>query len=181
MTPSDRTEYSELRATIRDRGTARVWIFVVGLVAWASLTTATAALAAPPLGTAVPLLVLAATFEAVFALHIGVERIGRYLQVAYESDGPASVGWWEHAAMGFGSPAGAAAVDPLFAVLFGLAGVANVVPALLAGPTREELVFVGGVHALFLLRIIVARAAAKRQRGIDLARFRELKDRKVDS
>ena len=37
-----------------------------------------------PLATLVPLLVLAAAFECVFALHVGIERVGRYLQVFYE-------------------------------------------------------------------------------------------------
>jgi len=174
MAANDGTEYSELRATIRERGTARVWIFVVGTIAWAGLTTVTATLATPPLGTIVPLLVLAATFEAVFALHVGVERIGRYLQTVYEADGPGQIGGWEHAAMAFGRPAGAAAFDPLFTVVFGLAAVTNTVPALVAGPTREELIFVGGAHALFLVRVVFARATAKRQRAIDLARFAEI-------
>ena len=31
MTAGDRSEYSELRATIRERGTARLWLFVVGV------------------------------------------------------------------------------------------------------------------------------------------------------
>ncbi len=171
MTATDQTEYSELRATIRERGTARVWIFVVGTAAWAALAVATAALQAPPLGTLVPLLVLVATFEAVFALHVGVERIGRYLQVAHEADGRG----WEHAAMNFGRPAGAATTDALFAIPMLLATAANLVPALLASPTREELIFVGGAHALFVVRVIVARAAAKRQRRIDLDRFRGMK------
>ena len=33
MTPRELEEYRALRETIRERGTARVWIFVVGLVA----------------------------------------------------------------------------------------------------------------------------------------------------
>ena len=170
MTATDQTEYRELRATIRERGTARVWLFVMGLVGWGALTIATAALAAPPVGSLVPLVVLAAVFEGVFALHVGVERIGRYLQVAHEPDAHG----WEHAAMAFGRPRGAAAIDALFSVPFALAAALNLVPALLPGPTREELVFVGGAHALFLLRLVAARGAAKRQRTIDLARFREL-------
>ena len=170
MTATDQTEYTELRATIRERGTARVWMFLAAVVAWAGLTVAITALAAPPLGALVPLVVLAAGFEAVFALHIGVERIGRYVQIAHEADGRG----WEHAAMSFGRPRGGAVVDALFVVPFALAGMLNVLPALIAGPTREEMIFVGGAHALFLLRIVVARAVAKRQRQIDLARFREL-------
>jgi hypothetical protein len=171
MTATDQTEYRELRATIRERGTARVWMFVVGIIGWAGVAVATAALVASPLGTLVPLLVLVATFEAIFALHVGVERIGRYLQVTYESERPA----WEHAAMAFGTPSGAARIDALFTVPFAIAAALNLVPALLVEPTREEVIFIAGAHALFLLRIVVARAAAKRQRAVDVARFRELK------
>ena len=172
MTAPDQTEYRELRATIRERGTARTWYFLIAIIAWAALTITIAALAAPPLSALVTLVVLVAGFEAVFAVHVGVERIGRYVQVAYED---VSAGW-EHAAMGFGRPRGAATTDALFAVPFALAGILNLVPALLAGPTREELTFVGGAHALFMLRIAAARAAAKRQRAVDLARFRELEN-----
>jgi len=171
MTVIDQTEYSELRATIRERGTARVWIFVIGAIAWASVTVATAALAAPPLGTLVPLLVLVAAFEAVFALHVGVERIGRYLQVMHEQDAHG----WEHAAMRFGRPKGAAAADALFTVPFAIAAGLNLIPAIVIGPTREELIFVGGAHVLFIVRLVAARSAAKRQRAIDLERFRQLK------
>src|SRR5439155_3058751 len=75
MTGRDAEEYRALRATIRERGTTRVWLFVVGLAVWAALVVATAALAALPIATLLPLLLLAAVFEAVFALHVGVERI----------------------------------------------------------------------------------------------------------
>ena len=44
---------------------------------------AVASLAAIPVATLLPLVLLAACFEAIFALHTGVERIGRYLQVFY--------------------------------------------------------------------------------------------------
>jgi len=44
-----------------------------------------------------------------------------------------------------------------------------------ANPIAAEIVFVGGAHLLFILRVIVARAAAARQRTVDLARFQELK------
>lgn len=164
-------EYRALRATIRERGTARVWVFVAGIAAWAALTATIAALASPPVATLLPLLVLAAAFEGVFALHVGVERVGRYIQVKFEEDG----GGWEHASMAFGRPHGAAAADALFIVPFLLAACFNVAPALIAEPTGPELVFVGGAHALFVLRLIVARVAAARQRAIDLARFQELR------
>src|SRR5712692_1617958 len=75
MTSRELEEYRALRDTIRERSTARVWVFLAGLVAWAALTVATAALAALPVATLLPLLILAAAFEAVFSLHVGVERI----------------------------------------------------------------------------------------------------------
>jgi hypothetical protein len=168
MTPREIEEYSALRATIRERGTTRVWIFAIGLIAWAALAVATAALASPPVATLLPLLILAAAFEAVFALHVGVERVGRYLQVFYEDQ-------WEHATMGFGRPAGAVATDALFSVPFLIAALFNLGPAAVVTPVPVEWIFVGGAHALFALRVIVARLAAAKQRPIDLERFRQLK------
>jgi hypothetical protein len=187
MTVRDQEEYTALRATIRERGTARVCIFAAGIVAWAAATIAIAASAASPVATLLPLLVLAAIFEAVFALHIGVERIGRYVQVFHEESGaspsPAEAGaedsrakvGWEHAAMAFGRPAGAASADALFTAIFVLAAVFNLMPALILEPQRAELIFVGGAHALFVLRLVVARHAAGQQRAIDLARFQQLR------
>jgi hypothetical protein len=180
MTAGDQEEYRALRATIRERGTARVCIFAGGVAAWAAATIATAALASTPIATLLPLLVLASVFEAVFALHIGVERIGRYLQVFFETAPPAPPGLpalpgWEHTAMAFGRPAGAATVDALFTVPFLLAALCNVAPVLIVDPARVELIFIGGAHALFVLRLLVARQAAGRQRAIDLQRFQEMK------
>jgi hypothetical protein len=77
--------------------------------------------------------------------------------------------------MAFGKPSGAAAIDPLFAIPFLTAAVFNITPALVVEPTRAELVFIGGAHALFVLRLGVARATARRQRAIDLQRFQQLK------
>lgn len=168
MTGRQQDEYTALRATVRERGTARVCIFVIGVIAWAALAAAAAALNAPPIGVLVPLVVLAATFEAVFALHVGVERVGRYLQVFFDDQ-------WEQVIMEFGAPKDAPRSDALFSAVFALAAILNTMPAALAGPTREEIMFVGGAHALFLLRVVVARRFASKQRGIDLERFRQLK------
>jgi hypothetical protein len=172
MTEREQVEYSALRATIRERGTARVYIFAGGFAAWGALTIATAALASTPMATLLPLLVLASVHEAVFALHVGVERVGRYLQVFYEAEGTGAR--WEHVAMAFGRPAGAAVADGLFSVPFLLAALFNIAPALVVEPTRPELIFIGGAHALFVLRLAVARNAARRQRAIDLERFQQL-------
>jgi hypothetical protein len=196
MTEREQVEYSALRATIRERGTARVYIFAGGVAAWGALTAASAALASTPLATLLPLVVLACVFEAVFALHIGVERVGRYLQVFHEAEPatpehaqtgapaapptprsapPRGASGWEHVAMAFGRPSGGAALDPLFSVPFLVAALVNLGPALVLEPTRVELVFVGGAHALFAVRLAAARAAATRQRAVDLERFAQLK------
>ncbi len=168
-----------LRATIRERGTARVCLFAGGIAAWTAATIATTALAASPIATLLPLLLLAAVFEAVFALHIGVERIGRYIQVFHEardgSGGSAGSEGWEHAAMAFGRPKGTSSADALFSAIFLLAALFNMAPALLLSPTPVELIFVGGAHALFVLRLLIARHAAGTQRAIDLERFQQLK------
>ena len=171
MTPREQEEYSALRATIRERGATRVWIFLVGFIAWGALTLATAALASSPIAVLLPLLILAATFEAVYALHVGVERIGRYLQVFFESESSG----WEHTAMSFGRPGGAIAIDALFSIPFLIATLFNIAPILVVSPVPVEWIFVGGAHLLFALRIITARAAAGRQRTVDLTRFLQMK------
>jgi hypothetical protein len=169
MTPRELEEYKALRATIAGRSTARVWIFAAGLTAWAALTVATAAVWPVPLATVVPLVALGSVFEAVFALHIGVERIGRYVQVFHETSDERAR--WEAVAMRFGRPTAGTAVDPLFAAWFALAAIANFIPVMLAGPTVGEVAAVGGVHLAFLLRLMVARRGAARQRDADLHRF----------
>lgn len=173
MTAPEQNQYRALRDTIRERGNARIWIVVVGVMAWAALTVATAALLAPPVATLLPLLALAATFEAVYALHVGVERIGRYLEVFFDDS-------WEKAAMAFGRPAKAARIDPLFAILFAIAALFNLIPLLIAQPTPPELIFVGGAHALFGVRIVFAKLTVSKQREIDQQRFREIRDRLRD-
>lgn len=79
--------------------------------------------------------------------------------------------------MEFGRPRGAIGVDPLFTALFALAAVINVAPALVLEPVRSELIVVAGAHLLFFVRLLYARAAAARQRAVDLERFQQLKQR----
>lgn len=172
MNARETEEYRALRATIRERGTARVWLFVVGLGIWAASVITVASLASLPVATLLPLLLLAGVFEGVFSLHTGVERIGRYLQVFYENDGDAR---WEHAAMGFGTFSKSHSTDPLFAVPFLLATLINFMPAILAGALPLEWSVVGTVHLLFLARIFIARRQARRQRVLDLSAFESLR------
>lgn len=170
MTSLQHEEYRALRRTIGQRGTARVWVFLAGIIAWAALTMATAALASLPVATFLPLLVLGVTFEAVFSLHVGVERIGRYLQVFHED-----TSGWEHTAMMFGRPLAGTGTDPLFAAHFLIADILNIVPALLAEPVQMEITVVGIAHLLFAVRVVMAVRSASRQRASDLKRFEELK------
>lgn len=182
MTDRDLEEYSALRATIRERGTARVWIVVVGLTGWAALSLAAAVTGVAPALTLVPLVLLAATFEAVFSLHIGVERIGRYLQVFHEgrpedapAPGHAARTGWEGIAMTFGPPLRGTRTDPLFTVCFAIAAVLNFTPTLLAGPVPVEAIVIGAAHLVFIARLAVARRASTTQRAADLARFEQMK------
>jgi hypothetical protein len=175
MNPRQRDEYRALRATILQRGTVRVWVVLTGLLGWAALTIATAALAELPVATLLPLLILAATFEITFGLHTGVERIGRYLQVVFESDEDRG---WEHYAMEYGRTFRGVGTDPLFTPYFTVATVFNFVPVLLAGAVPLEWAFVGAVHIAFIVRILVARHEAGSQRAVDLERFRQLKNGK---
>ena len=174
MTRTDFDEYNALRATIRERGTTRVWIVLVGTLGWAALVLASATLAAPPLLTLIPLLALATTFEIAFALHIGVERVGRYIQVFYEE--PGGRAGWEHRIMDFGrSGKRPVATDPLFARGFLLGVVLNLVAGVATGPIASEWTVLGFAHALLAGRILIARRQAAGQRAADLARFEEIR------
>jgi len=178
MTPTDSDEYKALRATIRERGTTRVWIVLVGTIAWAAAALATAAVALPPLVTLIPLLVLATTFEITFALHTGVERVGRYIQVFFEE--PSGNAAWEHRIMEFGrSGKRRPSTDPLFARSFLVGVVLNLVTVLVSGPIAIEWGVLGVAHALLVVRILIARRAAAGQRATDLARFEEIKARRT--
>jgi Flp pilus assembly protein TadB len=175
MTSRAIEEYRALRDTIRERGTARPWVALAALALWAALAVVTFALAPFPAASVLPLVVLAAGFEIVFTLHTGVERIGRFLQVFHED----ATGW-EHIAMAYGQRYGGSAGDPLFANFFRTAAVLNAIPAAYARPLPVEWVVVGVIHALFIVRVEVARRQAARQRATDLERFRQLK-REVES
>jgi hypothetical protein len=174
MTPRELEEYRALRATIRERSTARFWVFVVGLGIWAALTVVISGLATLPIAALLPLLMLAAAFEAVTSLHTGVERIGRYIQVFFEDE--ATGHGWEHRIMKFGAGGPFAGNrDPLFTIYFLTAALFNFVPVLLAGAVPVEYGVVGAFHVLFIARLLVARRDAGRQRAVDLERFQRIK------
>lgn len=162
-------EFAALRQTIATRGTVRAALAVAVIVAWAALASAQGLLADLPLLALVPLTVLSGGFEAVWALHVGVERIGRFIQITYESADGAS---WETMAMRAspGLPGGGA--DPLFVVVFAMASLVNLGVAFVAEPTPLEIVLLFGAHAAVLLRLAWARVVAGRQRRADLDAFK---------
>ena len=125
--------------------------------------------------TLLRLAVLVAGFESVHALHVGSERIGRYLQVYYELDvnGPR----WESTAMKVGPALPGGGIDPLFSGLFVGTTCINF---LAANPSRSAPMAVAiliTVHAAFVLRIVRARMAATRQRAVELESFKALQSR----
>ena len=171
-------EYRALRATIRERGTTRLIVTTLTFVAWSGLVIAVQTLSTVPVLTLVPLAVLATGFEVVFALHVGVERIGRYLYVHYELPDALTPGW-EHAIGDVGSRAGAGSgIDPLFSVAFVVATLLNLIPAALLtadlapalpGGLSAGFAALGFVHALVVARVLQARrfAATQRQRDVE--------------
>lgn len=164
------TEYLVMRQTIKDRGTVRMALVPLVFLGWAACAIATAAVITVAISTLVPLVVLAAGFEAIFALHVNVERVGRYLQVFHERDGG-----WEGVAMRFGERFPRSGPDALFARLFVLTVSVNFLPAALGG-TLPEVLFVAAVHFALIYRIRQAQRFAASQRALDLERFAAIRD-----
>ena len=108
----------------------------VTLIGWAALACTLLFVSDLPIASLFSLAILVAGFEAIHALHVGVERIGRYVQVYYESseNGPQ----WETTAMAIGPALPGGGVDPLFTVVFASAAIVNVIPALLPTPDRSS-------------------------------------------
>jgi hypothetical protein len=173
MSLSD-TEYNVLRQTIATRGTARMMLFPLTMLGWAALALVVLTFADAPVATLYPLAVLAGGFEAIHALHAGVERIGRYLQVYYE--GSESGPRWETTAMAVGPALPGGGIDPLFTLVFASATFVNVIPALALQPrpTSTEAGVIGVLHLAVVIRIVRARGAAARQRAVELESFRAI-------
>jgi hypothetical protein len=172
-------EYEALRATIRARGGARPLAFLAGLATWAVVLAAILAWLPNPIASVVPLLLLLATFEVVRALHLNVERIGRYLQVFYEEGSggsrPAAAPAWEHTAMVFGPRVPGAGGHPLFLPLFGLAIVANYLAVLLPGPLPVEYGVLAVPHVASIVWMLYCDRGMRAQRATELARYRALR------
>ena len=107
--------------------------------------------------------------EAIHALHVGAERIGRYLQVYYEDapDGPR----WETTAMAVGPALPGGGIDPLFSVVFISATLANLIPAFTPEPTSPELAILLPLHLAF---VVPHRPRPRRRRAPARRRTRKL-------
>lgn len=175
ITDLHRAEFEALRATIRQRGTARLYVVAAGLSVWASLALALLVTDLAGSIALAPFLVLAATFEINFFAHTGVERIGRYIQVFYEER--LGTNGWETTAMNYGTafPAAGGGLDPLFSIVFFSAGAVNFLSSFVVTLPRPGWLAVSLVaHLAFNYRIVRARQASAAQRAIDLERFRKL-------
>jgi hypothetical protein len=168
MTDLRALEYDSLRATIRLRGTLRPALLVFVIAGWAGLTLWVFTTDVVSAATLVPLAVLAAGFEAIYALHVSVERIGRYLQVQYET-----TPGWETTALSYSQRFRSPGPNGLFSGIFLITTAVNYLPAALSG-TVPELAGLGIAHALFVVRVLVAVRRAGRQRVEDLERLRTL-------
>jgi hypothetical protein len=166
-------EFRAMRQTIAVRGTVRMVLVPIALSGWALLVGGLFPLRHSPISSAVSLLVLVGTFEAVHALHVGVERIGRFIQVFYEgaADGPR----WETTAMQLGPGLPGGGIDPLFVLVFVSATLCNLFVVFLPGPSAATAALLVLIHALFIARVIRARLAAARQRTRDLEMFRRVR------
>ena len=179
MLRPSRSEYLVLRRTIAQRGALRPILLVAGITVWALVLTAVIAWVPYPVAAAIPLLIIAATFEAIRPLHFGAERIGRYLQVFYEEDGDPGrplrdTPSWERVAMSFGSMPGVGG-HPLFIPIFFLATLTNYFAVIIPGPLPIEMAAMGALHVALIAWLLTAHAATKKQREADLARLRALK------
>lgn len=153
---------------------------LAGFAVWAVVTISVLVWLPNPLAAVVPLLVLVAAFEVTRSLHLGVERIGRYLQVFFEEssaneEGTLAPPAWERTAMRFGPTIPGAGGHPLYLPIFLMATLVNFVAVILPGPLLVEVGTLLVPHATFLVWMIYCDRGMRKQRASELARFRELK------
>lgn len=165
-------EYVSLRQAIAQRGQMKATVALVGLLGWAALWLAGFVLLSDVRVTAVSLAVLWATFEIIRPLHVGAERLGRYLQVFYEV--PGQLPAWEHTAMALGASVPGAAGHPMYIPLFVGATLLNATALWVDGPLTFEGALMLGPHLALLWWLWRADRAMRVQRVDDLARLQAL-------
>ena len=173
------SEFTALRSTIASRGTVRMALVPIVVIAWASLAIIVVLFGDLPVAALPPLAILVAGFESINALHVGVERIGRFLQVFYE--GTPGAPEWETTTMAAAPRLRSSGVDPLFTVVFAAAAILNMTTALVPEPTPLETLVIGGFHAAFLVRIARARQMVASQRARDLRAYQDARSAPRDT
>lgn len=171
-------EFVALRHTVAVRGSLRLAIMAGGIAAWAAVLVAVVALVPNPLAALIPLVVLWTIFEVVRTTHLGVERIGRYLQVFAEDaapDAPLVAPAWERTAMALGPTLPGAGGHPLFLPVFLMATLANTIAIVLPGPVAIEAGTLVVPHVAFVVWILYCDRGMRQQRRVEVARFHELK------
>src|SRR4026209_2619026 len=138
------SEHAVTRHTIASRGTTRIVLFPIAMIAWAVLAWLVLRFAEAPLASLYPLAVLVGGFEAIHALHVGVERIGRYLQVYYEDslDDPR----WATTAVAPGAALPGGGIDPVFPAVFVLVSALKLTFAFYVSRTLTQGLAIGAVH-----------------------------------
>ena len=173
-------EFLVLRETIRSRGAARPVVLLGGMSSWAVVLVAVLAWLPNPTASVVPLVLLLATFEVVRMLHLGVERIGRYIQVFYEEppggSAPTGPPAWEHTAMQLGPSLPGAGGHPYFLTVILVAATVNFLAVLFPGPVMVELVVMAVPHLAFIVWLVYCDRGMRKQRATELARYRALRD-----
>jgi hypothetical protein len=172
VTHSD--EYRALRHAIAQRGTARVLLQWAGIVAWAALLVAVLVWLPFPAAALVPLVALTAAFELARGLHLGVERIGRFLQVFHETD-DAPHTRWEHVAMALGPQVPGAGGHPLALPLYTIATAVNGLAVALPRALPVEWAAIGGAHLAFITWMAVCDQRMRRQRQEELEALTRMK------
>jgi hypothetical protein len=190
MTDLAAHEFSVLRDTVKSRASARPLVCLAGLSVWAATVLAVLIWLPNPIAAVVPLMVLVTSFEVIRSLHLGVERIGRYLQVFFEEGDlpPLALSErmserveglrppaWERSAMVFGPSVPGAGVHPFFLPIYLMATVVNLLPVALPGPIPLELVALSVPHAAFVIWMLYCDRGMRKQRTTELARYRALK------
>ncbi len=177
MDPLSVAEYRALRATIQARGGLRLALSIAGLAAWAAILVAVLVWLSNPIAGSIPLVLLVATFEVNRMFHVGVERIGRFLQVFYENraDGAIDTPAWETTAMRWGPSLPGAGGHPLLLPIFLLATLINFLAVVLPGPLPLELGVMAVPHLAFVAWMVWADWGMRRQRLQEIKRFQQLK------
>lgn len=168
-----KAEFEILRQTIATRGTVRIVMGFVACAGWAITSAGLFVWNGSAVTSVFSLAVLVGGFETIHALHVGVERIGRYLQVYFP--GEETDAWWEAAAMTVGPALPGGGVDPLFSGVFLATTITNLIAAAIVGGRPMLLGVLILLHGCFVLRVLRARRAATRQRTIELESFRAVR------